>query len=114
MVIYHIAYVLLAVCRRMISSTLLRSKNTRLCSRKKGSPFFIQSVRVTSEMLSSSANSCLDNNCSSFGSWLLPVLKCSLSSALTASRMHWLRACSLMISIAFEFGSKKCYRTRDY
>ena len=91
----------------MSLSTSLFLKYTRLCRRKYGSPFFIQSVRVTSDTPSSAASSCLDNrrSCSSCLE-LPPVLKCSCSSARNASRMHWLRACSLIISIAFVLGQK--------
>ena len=91
----------------IILSTSLFLKYTRLCRRKKGSPFFIQSVRVTSDTPSSVDSSRLDNRRSSCSLLELPpVLKCSCSSARSASRMHWLRACSLIISIAFVLGQK--------
>jgi len=72
-----------------------------------GKPLFIQSVSVTNDTPSSAASSCLDKSFSESCGWLPLVLKCSCSSALTASRMHRLRALVLNISIAFDFGSKE-------
>jgi len=82
----------------MIASTSLFLKYTRLCRRKKGSPFFIQSVSVTNDTPNSSDNSCLDSSRSSCGG-LPPVLKCSCNSALTASLIHRLRASWLIKSM---------------
>jgi hypothetical protein len=82
----------------MILSTSLILKYTRLCRRKKGSPFFIHSVKVTNDTPNFSDSSCLDNSRSSCGG-LPPILKCSCNSALTASLIHRLRASWLIISM---------------